>query len=188
MDELGEVARAGRSGVDVPTLHRQFQQYRLDAGYRLRVAASHEAGAGARAFDATAGAEIDEVEAALGQPLVAANRVAPVGIAGVDDDVAHFEVRGEVVDDRIHDRAGRNVDEERARWREVVPETLEPTDLRHSGVSQLIWRRMHVVSNDAYPLFERVQDEVAAHAAEADDAEFLRCALHISSFPRPTTF
>src|SRR5207245_6319682 len=155
------------------------------ARHGLRVASGHEAGAGARAFDATAGAEVDEVEAALGQSLVAANRVAPVGIAGIDDDVAHFEVRGQVVDDRIHDRAGRNVDEDGPRWREVVSETLEPTDLRHSGVSQLIWSRMHVVPDDAYPLFERVQDEVAAHAAEADYAEFLPWVLHSRSSSRP---
>jgi hypothetical protein len=50
-----------------------------------------------RALDAAAGPQVHEVDAPLLEPTVATDRVAPVRVAAVDEDVALVELLGEIV-------------------------------------------------------------------------------------------
>ena len=70
---------------------------------RVVLAADHQAVAALEAPDAAAGADVDVVDAALGQRGRARDVVAVVGVAAVDDDVARLEQRGQAVDGRLGD-------------------------------------------------------------------------------------
>src|SRR6201999_3367487 len=88
VDQLDEVTGARAAGMDVAALDRELPQNGLEPGHRVAIAAGHEAGAVERAARAAAGAEIDEVDAAPAQSCVAADRIAPIGIAAIGNDVA----------------------------------------------------------------------------------------------------
>src|SRR5205823_172250 len=112
VDQLCKVAGAGWARVYVAALHRKVEQDGLDSRDRLGVAACHETRAGPSTLYSPAGAEVDEADPPLGEAGVAPNRIAPVRVAGVDDDVARVQDRGQVVQDCIDHRAGGHVDED----------------------------------------------------------------------------
>lgn len=108
VDELDEMAGACAAGVHVAALGRERDEDRLDSRHGVLLAARrHEAGAFAGTREAAARAEVDEMQAARLQPLVPPHRVAPVGVAAIDNDVAVVEMRRELFQHRVHDSAGR---------------------------------------------------------------------------------
>ena len=78
-------------------------------------AAGHERRTFERAFFAAGNAAADEMNAAPFEILAAALRVGEKRIAAVDDDVAFFEQRRELIDDGIDRRAGLDHDHRFAR-------------------------------------------------------------------------
>ena len=78
MHELGEVAAAGAASVHVSAGRGQLPQHRLHQRDTRPVAAHHEAGPVARAIDAAACANIDEMNAGGRETAMAADRIAPV--------------------------------------------------------------------------------------------------------------
>jgi hypothetical protein len=81
VDELHEVARAGRSGMDIGAIRRQ-------RAHRVALAADHKAGAVASTVDAAGRSHIDELDASCPKSAIAADRVAPIGVTPIGDNVA----------------------------------------------------------------------------------------------------
>ena len=79
---------------------------RRDDVPRFAWAARHEGRPFERAFFAARNAAADKVQTALFQILAAALGIGEKGIAAVDNHVALFEQRNELIDDRVHRRAG----------------------------------------------------------------------------------
>src|SRR5262245_15518839 len=98
VDELGEMAGTRTAGMDVTALDREALQDRRDLCDRLRFAAGHEAGAGTRARHAARGPNVDEIDAERAQSPMPADRVAPVGISAVRDQVIPLEELREGID------------------------------------------------------------------------------------------
>jgi hypothetical protein len=69
----------------------------------------------ARALLAARDADAEELNALASQVSRAQVRIFEVGIAGVDDEVALFEMRQQVADHGIHRRAGGHQHHDRAR-------------------------------------------------------------------------
>jgi len=68
---------------------------------------------------------------------VAADRVAPVGVAAVHEDVALVQLFGEVVEDLVHRRPRRDVQEDRPRGRQPVLEVRQGANLLEPGLDEL---------------------------------------------------
>ena len=77
---------------------RERLEDRGEVGDGVVVAADHQAVAALEPEDAAAGAAVDVVDPALGQPRGGVDVVAVVGVAAVDDHVALAEQRRELVD------------------------------------------------------------------------------------------
>ena len=75
----------------------------LDGGIR---AADHQAVATLESPDSAAGAYVDVVDAFGGEVFGAADVVDVVGVAAVDEDVAGFEMRGDLGDGVVDGRGG----------------------------------------------------------------------------------
>ena len=84
--------------------------------------AGHERRTFERAFFAAGNAAADEMNSFSFQILAAALRIGEKRIAAVDDDVAFFEQRRELTDDRIDRRAGLDHDHRFARTLESADE------------------------------------------------------------------
>ena len=77
----------------------------LDCGFG---AADHHAVAALESPDAAAGAYVDVVDTFGGEVFGAADVVDVVGVAAVDEDVAGFEMRGELGDGVLDDASGNH--------------------------------------------------------------------------------
>ena len=95
--------------------------------------ARHDARAFQRAFLPAAHADAEEVNALFLERLFAALRVGPERVAAVDDDVAGFEQRDELLDDRVHRRAGLDHDLRAARALQRGDEILAASWRRRSS-------------------------------------------------------
>ena len=116
---------AGRAG-NVADARRERREDRIEVLHDRRFAADHQAVAALQAPDAAAGADVDVVDAPLGELAGAADVVVVVRVAAVDDDVAALEQRHQVLDARVDD--GR---------RHHQPDGPRRAELRH----QLVERR-----------------------------------------------
>ena len=115
VDELDEMARARRPGMDIAALDRELAQERLDHGDRFGLAADHEAGALARAGRAAGGTGVDEMNALLLEPDVPADGIAPVRSPAVANYVAAFECTAQLIEGFISQGTSRQIEKHEAR-------------------------------------------------------------------------
>ena len=104
--------RAARGAVHV---RADRLEHRAEACVGLLASAGHDARAVERALLAAGDAHADEVQVLLPELRLAAAGVTEVRVAAVDDHVAVFEQRGELVDHRVGGRAGVDHDDQPAR-------------------------------------------------------------------------
>jgi hypothetical protein len=181
--------RAARGAVHV---RADRLEHRAKARVRLLASAGHDGRAVQRALLAAGHAHADEVEVALAQRGFAAAGVVEMRVAAVDDHVAVFEQRGELVDHRVGGRAGVDHDEDASRalergdellrglGRDEVPLVAELVDHgRGAGGGP-------VVQGHGVPVPGEVAGQVPTHHAEAGHADLRRCLRHVLRSPRKT--
>ncbi len=117
-----------------------FGEDRSDNFPRFARAAGHEGRPFERAFFAAGNAAADEVQTARFQILAAALGVGEKGVAAVDNHVALFEERNELIDDRINRRAGFDHDHRLARTLQRADKFLHRAR-RHEYFSPSLSRR-----------------------------------------------
>ena len=132
-------------------------------------AAGHDARAAAGAFFAAGNAGAD-VEQALGLDVFrAADGVLEEGVAAVDDDVAGFEVREEVLDELVHRLAGLDHEHDAAGLLEQADHFLDGVGADDVGalgflVEEVVHLRDGAVeSGHGEPVVVHVQNQVLAH-------------------------
>ena len=119
VDHLDEMP--GRSGAEVSharisvDLGSDGLQQRADPLVGLFRSAGHDARAVTRALFAARHAYAEKLNAFPAQVTRAQVRIFEVGVAGVDDEIAPFEVRRQIGDHGIHGRAGGHQHHDRAR-------------------------------------------------------------------------
>jgi hypothetical protein len=165
------------AGLAVGRLRGDLLQHRAEGRVRLDRAARHDARAEQRALLAAGDARAHEVDALLAQLSLTAAGVGEVRVAAVDDHVAGFQERGELLDDRVGGAARLHHDDQAPRPFErghellgglgrdelaLVPELLD------QGVRA---GRRPVVQRDRVAVTCEVAGEVAAHHREARHAD-----------------
>ena len=140
-------------------------------------ASGHDRGAVERALFAARDAGADEVDAAGGDVLLAADGVVEVRVAAVDDDVAGLEARDEFGDDRVGALAGLHHDDRGAGLRERRHELVVRLGCGEPGLGVLVDERARafggaVEHGDRVALAAReVAGEVGPHDRESYDAD-----------------
>ena len=176
-----------RGAVDVGGDRLQDRAQGLPA---FRRAARHDGRAVERALLAAGNTCADEVDAARGHLLFAADGVGEVGVAAVDDDVAFVHRACQLVDDRVGGRAGLNHDDRLARAFERGDEILHrlrrhEVTLRAVGVHERVRLfRAAVVHRDRVAVAREVPGQVRAHHRESNDANIRKFRLlsHAAQF------
>ena len=106
-----------------------------------------------------------------------ADGVGPVGVAAVDDEVARFEERDELVDHRIDRRPGLHHDHDRAWRRQRTDERLDRGGRGELALAAVVGdervglRRRAVVHGDREAVGRDVAGEVLAHHRESGEPE-----------------
>ena len=180
VDHLHEVPGARVAEVAPAVRRGEHVEDRGEPVDRLLVAADHHAVADVEPPDAAGRPDVDVVDPALVQGGGAAHVVVPLRVAAVDDRVARLQQRRERVD-RLLGRVARGDHEpDRARRVEGGDEVLErvhagrAVGLRGAHRLLVVVERHHLVVRVAVD----AMDHVAAHLAEADEAE-----LHAHASP-----
>ena len=199
MDHLGEMARTGRTGMDVALLdpgiaartarrlvdradaRRQGLEDRIEVVDGLLGAADHHAVPALQTPDATAGADIDKGDALLRQHLGMRDVVEELRIAAVDQDVALAQEAVELDDRVMGDLAGRQHDPEAFRRFELRHEIGQPGAARGALAGELLYHlRVAVIDHALMAVAQQTAHDVAAHAAESDHSE-LHCLSPLSA-------
>src|ERR1043165_4740336 len=149
----------------------------LDVGPGGGRTAGHNARAVPRALFAAGNAGAD-VEQALGLDVFGpAHGVLEERIAAVNDDVAGFEMREQVLDELIHGGAGLDHEHDAARLLEQAGQFLEgmsADDVSAFGflVEKVVHLRDGAIESDhGEAVVVHVEDEVLAHDGEADECD-----------------
>ena len=186
LDEVAGPVRADvRAAGGAVHVRADRLEHRAEACVGLLASAGHDARAVQRALLAAGDAHADEVEVLLSELGLAAAGVTEVRVAAVDDHVAVFEQRGELVDHRVGGRAGVDHDDQpagalerlhellRGLGRDEVPLVAELVDHgRGAGGGPVV--QGHGVSVPG-----EVAGQVPAHHAEAGHADLRRCLRHV---------
>ncbi len=111
-----------------------------------------------------------------GQVTGAQVSVFEVGVAGVDDEIALFEVRQQIADHRIHGRAGGHQHHDRARLTEQSDEILDVRRAVYVAFRRFLLERFDlgwvlVIARHREAVVSHVQHEIAPHDAQADHAD-----------------
>ncbi|MNE33550.1 hypothetical protein D3C80_1272250 [compost metagenome] len=179
MDGLDEVTGAVRAEpVDAGfavELGRDRGQNLLDALPAILGAADHDGGSVARTFFTTGNAHADEGQVAAFKALEAAHRIAEVGIAGIDHDVAGREIGLQKLHLLIDRIAGLDHDDDRARRADGLDEIFHRfarNDLALEGacirVEFLRDFGSAVENRDLVAFFSNIEGKVGAHDAETN--------------------
>jgi hypothetical protein len=179
MHQLGEVAGAGRARMDVAVGYREVLQQWLESGDRLILTTGHEAGAAARAIHAPARAEVDEVQAEASQAAMSRDRIAPVRVSTVGNEVAGLELGLELRQERVDRETGGNVEQDLPRAGQKIPEPGEAARGHEAGFDHLARRIAESKARDAPALLQGLQRQGGAHLSEADDAERPCSVIHV---------
>jgi hypothetical protein len=119
VNKLGEMPRPRRSRMHVTPLGGERAQGRFYPRDRLAFATDHETWPMARAAWTTGCANVCKPQISARQPFTASDRIPPIGIASIGDDVAWFQDGGKVSEHCIDWRAGGNVKHDQTRRPEV---------------------------------------------------------------------
>jgi hypothetical protein len=178
---LDEVAGAVRADVRAAglavDLRRDVLEQRAEGLVRLLRAAGHDARPVQRALLATGDAAADEVQPSLAQRLLAAARVGEVRVAGVDDHVALFEQRRELLDDGVRRAARLDHDHDLPGPLQRVHELLRGVRRDEVAlVAELLHQRAGpllgpVVQGHRVAVPGQVAGQVAAHDRQAGDPD-----------------
>jgi hypothetical protein len=172
VDELYEVAGAGRAGMDIAAIRREGAQQRLDMRHCHALAADHKAGSVASAFDTAGRSHVDELSAFRLTTAMAAHRVAPIRVAPIRDNIAGLQRLGQADEDVIDGPPCRNVQQHHARRLQLLAKRGELLNLDKTRLFELIGRAIAGQANDAESFFERLESKSAAHLAKADHTKF----------------
>ena len=161
-------------------IFRDGGDLRINRGERFPAflrSAGHDRWAFERAFFAAADADSKEMDSLFFEVFLAALSVGPEGIAAIDDDVAGFHQRNELLDDGINGRAGFDHDLGFARTGECSDELGqclgedEVFSFAASGFKRLDDAGGAVENGDLEAAAFHVENEVFAHDGEADEAD-----------------
>ena len=155
--------------MDEPLLGGERLEDRLGDLVGVIAPAHHQAVPVLEAPDASARPRVEEVDPPLRQLVGPAHRVAEVGVAAVDDDVASGELGGERDDELLGDLPRRHHGPDDARWLERGDHLVESR--RRSGPELRQIRRaagIDVVGDHPVPALEQALHHVAAHPSEAE--------------------
>ena len=187
MHHLHEVAGAVRANVRAAghafVGARDGLEHGADAVVRGRGAAGHDGGTPQGALLAAGDARAHEVQAALGGPLLAADRVGEQGVTAVDDDVALVHEVGELLHDGVRGGAGldhHDGDAGRAQGRDEVFQRGRGNEGRFVAVLRhelLGASRGPVEDGGRVAVAGQVAGEVCAHDSQAVHADVGRCLL-----------
>ena len=129
--------------------------------------ADHQAIAALDSPYAAAGAGIDVLNAFLPERDGAADIVFVIRIAAIDQNVAGFEERGQLVDHRFRGIAGGNHEPGHARFRQLSDESRKLGCAFHAFLLELRdFRPVEIERNDLMSAVHQTARHVAAHFAE----------------------
>ena len=185
-----QVAQLGRRCLPFPAgaalgggePRRKCDEDRVEVGDRLGLPADHEAEASFETEHAPAGADLDELDSALGKGVGPVDVVTVVAVAPVDDDVTRLEPGRQVVDHCADDGGGDH-----------DPERPGRTQMRHQIVKitssgdpvqchELVDSGQVAVVDDAVvPIPHEAPNQVGTHPSQTHHGDLhgylpLRCA------------
>ena len=149
----------------------------LTCGHAGRRAAGHDRWAVARAFLAAGNAGADEEQPLAFQIFRAAVGVLKKRIAAVNDDVARFEMRQELLDEFVHRLAGLDHDHHAARafeQRDQFRERMRADDLGALGfAAEELIHLGHGAVEDGHgeAVVVHVENEILAHDGQSDQCD-----------------
>lgn len=149
----------------------------LNRGPGLLRSAGHEARAMSRAFLAAGDAGADEKEALSFDVLGAALGVGEMAVAAVDDDIAGFEMREQLIDEGVDGRARLHEQDDAAWALEQGHELRDGVCADHvrarggAGQKGVGLRGGAVVHGHGVAVVVHVEHEVLAHDGQADEAD-----------------
>ena len=144
-------------------------------------AAHHEAGPVPCAIDAAAGPQVHQLDATLLEFAVAPDRVPPVGIAAVDNDVPRLEFFRQIIKHLVDDGAGRHVHENGTRRFQRRTKSGETFDLLEAGLAQLRGGAPELEARHNHFFPEGLQRQATAHAAQTDNPKLICDLYHVRS-------
>ena len=152
-------------------------EHGAEAVVRGRGAAGHDGGTPQGTLLAAGDARADKVQAALGRPLLAADRVGEQGVTAVDDDVALVHEVGELAHDGVGRGAGLDHHDGDARGAKRCDEVLERGGGHEGGLvpvlgHELVGARGRAVKDGGrVAVASQVAGEVRAHDSQAVHAD-----------------
>ena len=167
-------------------LRGDLAENRRDHFPRFARTAGHERRTFERAFFAAGNAAADKVKSASFEIFAAPLRVGEKRIAAVDDDVAFFQKRRELADDRIDRRAGFDHDHRFARPLQRADELfhrvgrLDVFSFAASGQNLSVTSVRAVEHGDGKSFRFHVEDEVFAHHRETDQSNIALIRGHFA--------
>ena len=129
------------------------------------------------AFFAAGNADAHEVQVLLGKRGFAAAGVLVVRVAGVDDDVARFQQRFKLLDDRVDRLAGLDHDQDAARLLQRVHQFLQGFGADEVAVRAVLFQQCvslfdrPVVQGNGEAVPGQVAGQVGAHHRKAGDTD-----------------
>src|SRR5579871_1130393 len=190
MHHLDEMARTGRSGVDIAALDTRIAAVsargsrhvaltrseggkdRIEAVDYVLLAADHHAVAALQTPHAATCSNIDVVQAAFTERSGAANIVLPEGIAAVDDDIIRLEHEAKLADRVFGDFTGRQHQPDRAGPAQLAHEIFQPSGWNCPFVGQSHNGLRHPIVHDHFMAMPyQAARDVAAHSPKSDNAD-----------------
>ncbi|MEX2660183.1 MAG: hypothetical protein WD232_10835 [Acidimicrobiales bacterium] len=136
----------------------------------LCVTSHHEAGAVARTGDPTARPRVEEPDAPLPELAVTADRMFPVGVPPVDDDIALLEALTELCHDLVGGFAVGDVHEGDPRRVERVHERSDRVHHGHACLLELVGA-LGIETDHLVALLHRLERQRGPHPPEPADPE-----------------
>ena len=121
------------------------------------------------------------MDAAFLKFTMAPDRVTPVGIAAVDNNVPRLELFRQIVHDGIDERTGRHVHENGPRWIQRCMKSGETGYLLESGFALLFGCAPELEARHNHFLLEGLHRQAATHAAQANDPKLIDDLYHVRS-------
>src|SRR5262249_45033630 len=172
VDHLDEVTSAVRANQAVTAFGRQRFDRRLDSGAGLRCTTGHDRVALLEAPDAATGAAVDELEAARLDPLGALHSVFPPGVAAIHEQVAWLTDLHQLVQVLIGDLASWQHQPDVARRLDFLDQILKRRRTNGAVADRFLDRsRAAIEGDDFVPPKRQAVDHIAAHPAQADEAQ-----------------